>query len=184
MCIISKPSVNSTWSYKPETINSGQNWRFFLSRVTLKLDRLPGKTTGHLLYANSNFVHHFIVISQFKLRYKNWWFFVPCGPGIWQMTLKNNRPPTLCYFKLCASFHSHRPIQTGITDRKHQIGVKIGDLFVPCDGMMTLKNNRAPVLCYFKLCASFHSHRQFKLELQSGNAKFGSKSATFCSLWP
>ena len=34
--------------------------------------------------------------------------------------------------------------------------------FVPCDleiWWMTLENNRAPLLCCFKLCAIFHSHR-------------------------
>ena len=33
--------------------------------------------------------------------------------------------------------------------------------FLPCDleiWLMTFKNNRAPLLCYFKLCASFRSH--------------------------
>ena len=33
--------------------------------------------------------------------------------------------------------------------------------FVPCDlqiWQMALKNKRAPLLCYFKLCASFNSH--------------------------
>ena len=28
LCIISKPSMKSNWSYSPETLNSGQNWRF------------------------------------------------------------------------------------------------------------------------------------------------------------
>ena len=43
---------------------------------------------------------------------------------------------------------------------------------------MTLKNNKAPILFYFKLCASFHNHRwECKLDLQSGNEKFGSKLA-------
>ena len=27
LCIISKPLVNSDWSYSPETLNSGKNWR-------------------------------------------------------------------------------------------------------------------------------------------------------------
>ena len=35
------------------------------------------------------------------------------------MTLKNNRSPLLWYFKLYASFLSHRWIQTGVTVRKH-----------------------------------------------------------------
>ena len=116
------------------------------------------------------------------------------------MTLKNNRTPLLCYFKLYASFHSHWWIRTGVTVQKRPIWVKIGDFFVLCDleirqmtlnkanlrdliaatGLvillkldsnrrffslcdleiwwMTQKNNRAPLLCYFKLFASFRSH--------------------------
>ena len=35
------------------------------------------------------------------------------------MTLKNNRTHLQCYFKLCASFHSHLWIQTGVTVRKN-----------------------------------------------------------------
>ena len=34
----------------------------FLSHVTLKIDRWPWKTIGHLSYAASSFVHHFITI--------------------------------------------------------------------------------------------------------------------------
>ena len=34
------------------------------------------------------------------------------------MTLKNNRAPLQCYFKLCASFCSHWWIQTGVRVRK------------------------------------------------------------------
>ena len=77
------------------------------------------------------------------------------------MTLKNNRTPLLCYFKLCASFRSHWWIQTGVTVRKRPIWVKIRRFLEPCDleiWRMTFKNNRAPFLCYFKLCASFQSH--------------------------
>ena len=111
---------NSTSSYSPETLNSGQNQQFFvlcdleiwwmtlkndtvpllyytklcasfqshwgtqtwvtvrklsirvkignfLSSVTSKFDRWPWKATGHLFYAASSFVHHFIAISKFKL---------------------------------------------------------------------------------------------------------------------
>ena len=41
------------------------------------------------------------------------------------MTLKNSRASLLCYFKLCASFHSHWWIQTGVTAQKPPIWVKI-----------------------------------------------------------
>ena len=88
---------------------------------------------------------------------QNQWFFVPCDLEIWWMTLKNNRTPPQCCFKLCAPFHSHWWIQTGVTVRKHPIWVKI-DIFshvnLKFDGM-TLTNNRAP-LSNIKLCASFH----------------------------
>ena len=157
------------------------------------------------------------------------------------MTLENNRAPLLCCFKLCATFHSHRWIQNGVAVRKRPIWVKFNEFLEPCDleiWRMTLKKNRAPLLYYFKLYASFRSHlwiqsgakvrkRQiwvkiddffsrvtvpfdvwpwktighlfyatssfvdhfvaisdFKLELQSGNAQFGSNSTIFRAVWP
>ena len=72
-----------------------------------------------------------------------------------------NRAPLLCYFKLCAAFRSHWWIQTRATVRKRPIWVKFRRFLEPCDleiWPMTLQNNRAPLLCYYKLCASFHTH--------------------------
>ena len=155
LCIISYPLVSSNWSYSPETLNLGQNRQFL----------------------------------------------VPCDLEIWWMTLENNRASLLCCFKLCATFHSHWWIQTGVTIRKRPIWVKFDDFFscvtlqfdvwpwtrqiwgiwklrpayspetpnlgqnqwcfAPCDieiWWMTLENNRASLLCCFKLCATFHSH--------------------------
>ena len=132
-----------------------------------------------------------------------------CDLEKWWMTLKNNMA-LLYYAKRCASFQTHRWIQTLETVRKRSTRVKIGDIFsrvtlkfdgwpwktigqlhlalciiwnplvnsrlsycpkmlnlsenrhfLPCDiriWQMTLKFNRAPLLCFFKLCASFHSH--------------------------
>ena len=48
---------------------------------------------------------------------------------IWHMTLKKNRAPFICYFKLCASCCSHWWIQTGVTVRKFPIWVKIDNFF-------------------------------------------------------
>ena len=87
--------------------------------------------------------------------------------------------------KLCASFHSHWWIQTGVTVRKRPIWVKTQNwqFFYPCDlviWQMTLKNNRAPL---FYATSTFVHHSvaigEFKLELQSGNGQFGSKSTIF-----
>ena len=89
-------------------------------------------------------------------------YFVPWDLEIWWMTLENNRAPFLYYIKLCALFQSHGWIQTVVEVRKYSIRVKICDFFVPCDleiWQMTLKNNRAPLLYCFKLCASSHSHQ-------------------------
>ena len=161
----------------------------FKRRATLKFDRWPCKTIGHLFYATSSFVHHFIPIDEFKFQLQsgnaqfgskstiflavwprnftddpkkqqgipsmllqtlciisyplvnsNWsyspetpnlgqirWFLEPCDLEIWRMTFKNNRAPLLCYFKLCAAFHSHWWIETRVTVRKRPIWVKFDD---------------------------------------------------------
>ena len=39
----------------------------FFSRVTLKFDGWPSKTIGHLFYATSSFVQHFVAIGEFRL---------------------------------------------------------------------------------------------------------------------
>ena len=112
-----------------------------------------------------------------------WQFLELCDLEIWRMTLKNNRTPLLCYFKLCASFGSHWWIKTGDTVRKRSIRVKIGDFFVPHDleiWRTTLKNYRAPLLCCFKLCASFHSHQWIQTGVTVQKCQFGSKSLIFC----
>ena len=141
LCIISNPSNNSKWSYSPETLNSGRNWRYF----------------------------------------------VPCDLEIWWMTLENNRASLLYYVKLCASFQSHEWIQPGVTVRKRTIRVKIGNFL----SRVTLKFDGWPwkTIGHLSYVASSFVHHfidigEFKLELQSGNAQFGSKSAIFCPMWP
>ena len=100
---------------------------------------------------------------------------------------KNDRAPLLCYFKLCAAFRSHWWIQTGVTVRKRLIWVKIDDFF----SRATLKFDVCPwktIGHLFYATSSFVQHSraigEFKLELQSGNAQFGSNSTIFRALWP
>ena len=98
------------------------------------------KTIGCLFCGTSSCVHHFYPSVNSNSSYspktsnsgpnQRFFFFVPCDLEICQMTFKNNRVPLLCYFKLCASFHNHRCIQTRGTDRKRPIWVKIG-IFLP-----------------------------------------------------
>ena len=125
---------------------------------------------------------------------QNRWCFVPCDLEIWWMTLENIRAPLLCCFKLCATFHSHRWIQTGVAVRKRPIWVKFDDFY----SRVTLKFEVWPWKTighlYYATSSSMHHFvaiGEFKLELQSGNAQFGSKSMIFfClvtlqfDLWP
>ena len=77
------------------------------------------------------------------------------------MTFKNHRAPLLCYFKLCAAFHSHWWIQTGVKSPERPNLGQIRRFLEPFDleiWRMTFKNNRAPLLSIIKLYASFHHH--------------------------
>ena len=157
-------------SYSPETLNSGQHRRS-LSRATLKLDGWPWKIIGHLFYVASSFVRHSIAICEFKLdlqsrnaqfESKSMVFFLS------HVTLKFNRWPwktigqlfyttssIVHHFKAMGEFKLE--LQSGTAE----FGSKSATSF-PCDleiWQMTLKNNRAPLLDCFKLCASFHRHQ-------------------------
>ena len=91
-----------------------------LSRVTMKFDGWPWKTIGHLFYATSSSVQHFVAIGELKLELQsrnaqsgsNSTIFRAVRPWNLRMTLQNNWRPLLCYFKLCASFCTHWWIQT------------------------------------------------------------------------
>ena len=58
--------MNSNWSYSPETPNLGQIRRF-LEPCDFQIWRMTLKTIGHLFYAISSVVHHFVAIGKFKL---------------------------------------------------------------------------------------------------------------------
>ena len=167
----------------------------FLPRMTLKFIGWAWKTIGILFYVILSFVHHFKAIGEFKLKLQsgnaqfdqNGRFFASCDLKIWWITLKNNRAPLLCCFKLCASFHSHRWIQTKVTVRKRSIQVKIGNFL----SRITVKFDEWPwktIGHLFYATSSFMHHfvaiGVFKLELQSGNAQFWSKSTIFIAVWP
>ena len=112
---------------------------------------------------------------------QNWQVFVPCDLEIWQMTLKNNRAPLLCYFKLSASLHSHWPIRAEVTVWKRPIWIKFDDFFASCDLeilQMYLKNTHSSFMHHFKAIG------EFRFEWQSENAQIGSNLTTFRHLWP
>ena len=114
-------------------------------------------------------------------------YFNLCDLEICCMTLENNRALLPYHIKLCASFQSHRWSQTSVTIRKRSIRVKISNFF----SRATLRFNGWPWKTIGHLCyaaSSFVHHfidiGEFKMELQSGNAQFGSKSMIFLAVWP
>ena len=101
------------------------------------------------------------------------------------MTLKNNRAPLPYYVKLCASFQIHWGSKTWVTAWKNSSLVKINIFFL---SRMTLKIDVWPwkTIGHLSYAAStvvhlFIANGEFHLELQSGNAQFGSKSTIFFS---
>ena len=117
--------MNLNWSCSPETLNSGQNQRFFCPVWPWNLtDDLENNWAPVLccfkLYAS--FLCHQWIQTEFSPETpnlgRNRQLFEPCNLEIWHMTLKNNRAPLLSNIKLCASFHHHMWIKTGVTVQK------------------------------------------------------------------
>ena len=113
--------------------------------------------------------------------------FRPCDLEIWWMTSKNNKACLLYNIKLCVSFHIHQWIQTVVTVRKHPIWVKLDDFF----SCVTLQFDVWPwkTIGHLSYATSSLVHHfvaigELKLELQSGNARFGSYSTIFRAVWP
>ena len=95
-------------------------------------------------------------------------FFSPCDVEIWCMTSKNNRAPLLYYIKLCVSFQIHQWIQTEVTPPETFNSGRNRWFFVPCEleiWWITLENDRAPLLYYIKLYASFQIHWWIETEV-------------------
>ena len=129
LCIISYSLVNSKLELQSGNAQSGSNSAIVRAVWPMKFDGWPWKTIGHLFYTTSSFVHHFVAIGEFKLELEsgnaqsgsNSTILEPCDLDIWRMTLKNNRAPPLSSvfcFQLCAWFHCHMWIQTGVRVRK------------------------------------------------------------------
>ena len=153
----------------------------------LKMKHKQGKSEG------------FEIFDRHIVRERPIW--VKIGDVLYRVTLKFDGwpwktigPSLLRCFKLCASFHSHWWIQTGVTVRKRPIWVKFDDFL----SRVTLKFDVWPWKTighlYYATSSSMHHFLAiggFKLELQSGNAQFGSKSTIFFSrvtlqfeVWP
>ena len=186
--------MNSNWIYSPETLNSNRNWWYVIPCdleiwwVTLENHRAPLLCYFKLW---ASFRSHWWIQTSYSPEAPNLGqirrYLELCDLEIWRMTLQNNRAPILCYFNLCASFRTHWWIQTLVTIWKRSIRVKIDDIL----SRVTLKFDGWPsktIGHLFHVTSSFVHHfipiGEFKLELQSGNAQFGSNSTIFRAVRP
>ena len=112
-----------------------------------------------------------------------WQFLEPCDLEIWRMTLENNRPLQA----LCIISYPLVNSNLSYNFQKRSIRVKIDDFL----SRVTLKFYGWPsktIGHLFYATSSFVYHLvpigEFKLELQSGNAQFGSNATIFRAVRP
>ena len=89
-------------------------------------------------------------------------FFRPCDREIWWMTSKNNTALLSSIQRQALCIISNPLVNSNWIYSPETLNSGRNWWYViPCDlevWWMTLENNRAPLLCYFKLCAAFCSH--------------------------
>ena len=159
----------------------GSKSMIFLAVWPWHFDVWPWKTIGHLFYATSSFVHHFVAIGDFKLELQS-------GNAQFGSNLTSFR--AVWPWNLTDDLEQGKSEGFDSCDRPSnlaQIWSK-SSIFL---SLVTLKFDGWPwktIGHLFYTTSSFVHHfksiDEFKLELQSGNAQFGSKSAIFCPVWP
>ena len=144
--------------------------------MTLKFNWWHWKTKWHLFYTTFSFVHHFKAMGEFKLelQFGNAQFesksaFFCLVSDTAKLTgprsstdekvggpVKNMRGPIKLLYVIM--FNILKSCQKWIFGPvKHEKFLRC----LSCDleiWQMTMKNYRVPLLCCFRLCASFHSH--------------------------
>ena len=187
--------MNSNWSYSPEKPNLGQIRRFLepcdlaIWRMTLKNNRAP-LLSNIKLYAS--FHHHMWIQTGVTVRKRLSWVVTSVTltfdlwPWPFAWTLLRSLVITPENFMMIRWWeHS----QKGVTDRQTD-----GQTDRRTDGQTENTICRAAWSqlktighLYYATSSSMHHFvaiAEFKLELQSGNAQFGSKSTIFLAVWP
>ena len=174
----------------------GSNWKIFESHVTFKFDGWPWKIIGHLFYATSSFVHHFIAIGEFKLEIQSGnaqfgsksMIFLTVWPCNLTYDLEKHKRTSL----YAISSFVHRCIGIGEFKLELQSGnTHSGSKWMTFFSRVTLLFVAWPwntIGHLFFATSSFVHHfiamGDFKLEIQSGNAQSGSKSTILRAVWP
>ena len=183
-------------AYSPETPNLGQN-RWCFVPCDLKFDGWPWKTIGHLSFAVSSFVQHFIAIGQFKLELQSGNAHFGSNStifrAVWPWNLTNDLEKTIGHLYYATSSSMHHLLAIGefkleLQSGNAQFGSKSTIFFF---SHVTLQFDVWPwktIGHLFYATSSFVHHFvaicDLKLELQSGNAQFGSNSMIFRAVWP
>ena len=127
------------------------------------------KTIGYLFYTTSGSVCHFKVMGEFKMELQSGNAQFGSQSAIFLRVLPWNFTDNLKTIRHL--FHTApSPVQHSMAISEFTLGLQsgnaqfgqIGRFLDPCDleiWWMTLKNNRAPFLCCFNLCASFRRHQ-------------------------
>ena len=140
------------------------------------------KTIGRLFYATSSCVHHFIPIGEFKLELQSGNAQFGSKSTIFLAVWPRNFTDDPQQGKSEGFESCDWPIV-----RKRPIWVKIGDVLyrvtLKFDGWLwkTIGHLSFAVSSFVQ---HFIAIGEFKLELQSGNAHFGSNSTIFRAVWP
>ena len=167
-----------------------------LSSVTLKFDGWTWKTIGHLSFAVSSFVQHFIDIGEFKLELKSGNAQFGSNSTIFfsRVTLKFDRWhwKTIGYLFYATSSFVHHFVaicefKLELQSGNAQFGSKSTIFFSRVTSKFDLWSWKT-IGHLFYATSSFVHHfvaiGELKLELQSGNAQFGSNSTIFRAMWP
>ena len=187
--------MNWNWSYSPETLNSGQNRRFFVLCdleiwwMTVENNRAP--LLYYIKLCASFRIHRWIQIGVTVRKRLIW---VKIGNFLSHVTLKFDGWPrkTIGHLFYVASSYVHR--LTAISEFKLELESGNPQFWSKSTiffSRVTLKFNGWPwktIGHLFYATSSFVHHfipiGEFKFELQSGNAQFGSKSTIFLAVWP
>ena len=179
--------MNSNWSYSPETPNLSQIPRFLepcdleIWRMTLKNNRAP-LLSNIKLYAS--FHHHMWIQTGVTVRKRLSWVVTSVTltfdlwPWPFAWTLRWSLVITPQNFMMIRCWEHN---QKGVTDRQTDGRTENTICRAAWSQLKTIGH-------LFYATLSFVHHfiaiGDFKLELQSGNAQFGSNSTIFRAVWP
>ena len=189
--------MNSNWSYSPETPNLGQSPRFLepcdleIWRMTLKNNRAPLLSN---IKPYASFHHHMLIQTGVTVRKRLSWV-VTLTFDLWPWPFAWTLRWSLVITPESSWWYDDGNIvnKANLRDLIAATGLVISNWIqiVNFSARVTVKFDGWPCKTIghlFYATSSFVHHSvaigEFKLELQSGNLQFGSKSTICLAVWP